>query len=67
MECIGASFTDVEDFHGDGPGFEGARQLQVGDVGLGEHAEEVDGGKVEELDGVDEEDTDAGGGFGRHC
>lgn len=33
---------------------------------MGDHAEDVNGGKVEELDGVDEEDTDAGCGFRSH-
>ena len=66
VKPAGAILVDVEDFHGDGTGFERGREERGGEVGWGEHAEEVDGGEVEELDRVDEEDSDAGCGFRRH-
>ena len=66
MKPVRAILVDVEDFHGDGTGFERGWERKGGEVRLGEHAEEVDGGEVEELDRVDEEDPDAGCGFRSH-
>ena len=65
----GAVRVDVEDPHGDGAGFERGGEERGGEVGFGEHAEEVDGGEVEKLGRVDEEDSDAGRrrGVGGHC
>jgi len=48
-------------------GEKGAGQGSGGEVGRGEHAEEVDGRDIEELDGGEEQDADvdwAGGGHG---
>lgn len=68
MERIGPSLVDVEDFHRNGAGFERRGEgLEGGDVGFGEHAEDVDRGKVEDLDQVDEQNADADCGFGSHC
>ena len=66
MKGVGAILVDVEDVHGNGAGFDRGGEGGDGEVGLGEHAEEVDGGDVEQLDRVDEEDSDAGCGLGGH-
>lgn len=58
--------ADIDDLHGDGASFEGRGHDGVGEVEGVEHGEDVDGGEVEELDGVDEEDADAGWGFWSH-
>ena len=58
--------ADVDDVHGDSAGFEGRGHVGVREVGGVEHSEDVDGGEVEELDGVDEEDADAGWRFRSH-
>ncbi len=68
LEFIGPSLADVEDFHGNGAGFERCGEHdEVGEEFFGERAEDVDRGQVEELDFINEENTDAGCGFGRHC
>lgn len=67
LKRIGAALVDVDDLDRDGAGFERrGEEGDGGEEGVGDHAEDVNGGKVEQLDGVDEEDTDAGCGFRSH-
>ena len=55
LEFIGPSLADVEDLHGNGAGFERRREHdEVGEEILGERAEDVDRGQVEELDFINE-------------
>lgn len=51
---------------GSAGGDDGKGHVALGEVRGGLHVEEVDGGEVEELDCVGDEDADAEG-FGGHC
>ena len=68
VDLVGALLVDVEDFHGYGIGLEELWQEgKGGDVGWRQHIEEIDGGEIEKLRGVDEEDTDTSCSLGSHC
>ena len=68
VDFIGASLVDVEDLHGYGTCLDEIWQEgKGGDVGLRQHVEEINGGEIEELRGVNEEDTDTSCGLGSHC
>ena len=68
VDFVGALLVDVDDLHGYGTCFDEIWQEgKGGDIGLRQHVEEINGGEIEELRGVDEEDTDASCSLGSHC
>ena len=68
VDLIGAGLVDVDDFHRYGFCLDGVRQEgKDGDVGFRKYVEEINGGEIEELNGVNEEDADASCSFGSHC
>ena len=66
LESTGAGFINVDHFHRDGAGFDRrGKEGKVLDVFIRQHTEDVNGGKIEKLDSVDEKNSDADG-FGSH-
>ena len=68
VDLIGASLVDVDDLHRYGICLDGVwHEGKDGDVGFRKYVEEINGGEIEELNGVNEEDTDASYSLGSHC